>query len=454
MAQLKDIEILTHCDVTRLHRAYLMCRTMPEQLQLTLVIGYKDPKDKEYSLANKPANMEIYFEEYDPATTYPTNRFRNIAFAKSTRDFVFYLDVDFIFQKDFWENFEQKYMTLLGEDKVLCPVPLFDKEKPAYLSDYDGATLVKSETTETHEGILGDDFRRTATLFKFHDRWVKWPQKEELQNLTPVMRSIRNGTLPPEPWGILHRSRYLYADESFGQAKDKQQFVCRLLDSGLSFHSMRDCVIYHLWHPDSRLNVGREQQNCINTIIFNKRYLHKYQNFFFQLQHDALYEPLLALLGEFSNTPPIVEIDPGMLPEDVIPLLKKRTTLVSRAEFYPEYSVYGYKPVYVFDHNDLSSAYSRLSARQDVVSRSFNLGYFSLELDMRDGDNLSKRIQDLTGWPLEGTQPWVDRVSPWPESATSFSGQTKGPNLPEQKFSAERADDLKPSKGKKRWFGL
>jgi predicted glycosyltransferase involved in capsule biosynthesis len=110
MVSLKDIEILTHCDVNRLNRAYLMAKTMPDDLAVTLIIGYKNPKDKEYSLANKPANISVYFEYYDPDTIYPTNRFRNIAFEKSTRDYIFYLDVDFIFQHDFWKNFQEFYL--------------------------------------------------------------------------------------------------------------------------------------------------------------------------------------------------------------------------------------------------------------------------------------------------------------------------------------------------------
>ena len=354
MPQLRDIEILTHCDVNRLNRAYLMAKTMPNDLIITLIIGFKD---KEYSLENKPKNIKVYFEHYDPKTIYPTNRFRNIAFEKSTRDYIFYLDVDFIFQQDFWTNFEKNYLEELSPEKVLCPLPLFDELIPPYLSDYKPEELVQKETQETHEVILKNDFKKTATLFKFHDRWLTYPQEEELQDITPVMRSIRNGTILPEPWGIMHRDSYLFADESFlGRVKDKQQFVCRLLDSGLEFYSMRDCVMYHLWHPDSRYDINREKENCVNTLLFNSRYLHKYQNFYFLLENETLKNSLLEVLDKFISKTPIIVLRNEDSPNEVIPVLKSRQTIISNAQFYPEYSVYGYKLIFVYgtDTNEVS----------------------------------------------------------------------------------------------------
>lgn len=410
MPSLKDIEILTHCDVNRLNRAYLMAKTMPEDLVITLIIGYKNAKDKEYSLANKPNNIKLYFEYYDPETIYPTNRFRNIAFEKSTRDYVFYLDVDFIFQHDFWDNFERQYLSELGPDKVLCPIPLFDELKPSYLNGFKAEDLVKLETEESHMPILKNDFAETADLFKFHDRWVTYPQDEMLQNMTPVMRSIRNGTILPEPWGILHRSKYLFADESFlGRVKDKQQFVCRLLDSGLNFYSMRDCVMYHLWHPDSRHDINREKENCVNTLLFNRRYLHKYQNFFFLLDNDALEGRLKEILNQFQSSVDTVEIDGQSDPEEVIPILKSRKTVISKAGFYPEYSVYGYKLVYVHNQDGAPLSLDRLAdkTRNNAL---FNLGYFTLDLNVKDFEASLKKIQDLTGWPLKNNEG-VSRVS-------------------------------------------
>ena len=419
MPQLKDIEILTHCDVNRLNRAYLMAKTMPEDLIITLVIGYKDGKDKEYSLENKPNNIKIYFEYYDPKTIYPTNRFRNIAFDKSTRDYIFYLDVDFIFQHDFWPNFEKQYLKELSPEKVLCPLPLFDDLIPPYLNEYNPNELVQKETQDTHAVILKDDFKKTAALFKFHDRWVTYPQEEVLEDMTPVMRSIRNGTILPEPWGIMHRDSYLFADESFlGRVKDKQQFVCRLLDSGLQFYSMRDCVIYHLWHPDSRYDINREKENCVNTLLFNRKYLHKYQNFFFLLQDNSLQSKLMRFLSDFSDTTDRVEVSEGSKPEDVIPLLKKRSTIISNANFYPEYNVYGYKLVYVYDGNATDTIFNRLSKEGTANNGLLNLAHFAIELDINQPELALKKIQDLTGWPLKDSgKDRVELLSPGPEKS-------------------------------------
>ena len=415
---LSDIEILSHCDVTRLHRAYLMAKTMPEELKITLVIGYKDEKDKLYPMENKPSNIDIHFEPYDPQTIYPTNRFRNIAFVKSSRPYVFYLDVDFVFQHDFWSSFTERYLPLLGEDKVLCPIPLFDELKPAYLDAYEADTLVKTETEETHAGILDLDFTQYAELFKFHDRWVKYPQEEELQDMTPVMRSIRNGTLLPEPWGILHRSRYLMADESFlGRVKDKQQFVCRLLDSGLRFYSMKHCVMYHLWHPDSRHDINREKENCVNTLLFNRRYLHKYQNFFFQLEEPSLEEPLKQLLAGFGGQPPLHSMSSEYGPDQIIPQLKKRETIINHGEFCPEYSVYGYKLIYVYHSEGNRSELKGMGNESEAM---FNLGYFSLALDLNRGEDAAKMLQDLTGWPLNDSGLRVDQISPRPDVLTAL----------------------------------
>ena len=419
MPTLRDIEILTHCDVNRLNRAYLMARTMPDDLVITLVIGYKNPEDKSYSLENKPKNIHIHFEYYDSDTIYPTNRFRNIAFEKSKRDYVFYLDVDFIFQHDFWSNFEMYYLKELSPERVLCPLPLFDDEMPTYLKGFEPNELVKRETQETHLEILKDEFKKTATLFKFHDRWVTYPQKKVLEDMTPVMRSIRNGTILPEPWGIMHRDRYLFADESFlGRVKDKQQFVCRLLDSGLEFYSMRDCVIYHLWHPDSRYDINREKENCVNTILFNKKYLHKYQNFFFLLQDKNMQIKLTQLLDAFKNNTTRTEVPQGSRSEDVIPILKQRHTIICNSKFYPEYSVYGYKLVYVYDSETKTTIFNCLSVQGSKNIGLFNLGYFATELDINKPELALKKIQDLTGWALmEKGKSRVSLLSPGPENS-------------------------------------
>lgn len=419
MPKLKDIEILTHCDVNRLNRAYLMAKTMPDDLIITLVIGYKNVEDKAYSLENKPDNIHIHFEYYDENTIYPTNRFRNIAFDKSTRDYIFYLDVDFIFQHDFWSNFEANYLAKLSPKKVLCPMPLFDDLIPSYLSEYDPNQLVKKETQDTHAVILNNDFTKTAELFKFHDRWVNYPQKEILEDMTPVMRSIRNGTILPEPWGIMHRDSYLFADESFlGRVKDKQQFVCRLLDSGLQFYSMRDCVIYHLWHPDSRYDINREKENCVNTLLFNRKYLHKYQNFFFLLQDNSLQSKLESFLGAFQSSTVVVDVEEDSKPEDVIPLLKKRQTIISKADFYPEYNVYGYKLVYVYDGSLPDTLANRLSEVGAANQGILNLGHFAIELNVNQPELAVKKIQDLTGWPLkDSSKNRVELLSPGPEKS-------------------------------------
>lgn len=415
MTTFHDIEILTHCDVGRLNRAYLMAKTMPSELMVTLIIGFKDPKDKEHSLANKPDNINVYFEYYDPDTIYPTNRFRNIAFEKSVRGYVFYLDVDFIFQHDFWKNFEKQYISHLSPDSVLCPIPLFDELKPDYLEDYTPEELVRKETEATHLPIINDDFTKTATLFKFHDRWVTYPQEESLQDMTPVMRSIRNGTILPEPWGILHRDKYLFADESFlGRVKDKQQFVCRLLDSGLKFFGMRDCVMYHLWHPDSRHDINREKENCINTLLFNKKYLHKYQNFFFLLENDDLEEQLRDCLGKFKTQSPIVALEQGSVPEDVIPILKKRPTVISKSVFFPEYDVYGYKLIYVYNKDFRGRRLSNENSTKEAI---YNLASFSMELDIDSTDLVMKKIQDITGWQLKKEITRVNTLSPGPEKS-------------------------------------
>ena len=403
--KISDIDILTHCDVSRMHRAFLMSRTMPKELKIILIIGYKNEEDKQFPLINKPGNIEIYFEPYDPKTIYPTNRFRNVAFSKSTRDFIFYLDVDFIFQFDFWDVFETDYLPQLSQGKVFCPIPLFNEFKPDYLSAFKEEDLLKLETEKTHEVILDNDFRLSADLFKFHDRWVDYPQKEKLRDMTPIMRLIRNGTILPEPWGILHKNDYLFADETFlGRVKDKQQFVCRLLDSGLRFYGMRDCVIYHLWHPDSRLDINREKENSINTLLFTKRYFNKYQNFYFLLQTEDLEDDLVNLLANFHNFKEFLRVPSGQTTNEVIEKLKLRKTIISNADFSPEYSVYGYKLIYVYSRKEFQDGHihKRIGNKSNTGQQIFNLSYFSLELNP-NAKNALKMIQDITGWPLKNS---------------------------------------------------
>lgn len=405
-AKLSDIEILTHCDINRLSRVYLMAKTVPDEVLITLVIGYSNPNDKKHLFVGKPDNLNIYFEYFEPGSIYPTNAFRNIAFENSRRDYILYLDIDFIFQFDFWINFQKYYIDLLSKSVVICPIPLFDEFMPDYLKDFEPDELCKKETVDTYTHILNDNFAEKSKLFKFHEGWVSYPQKEQLADMTPKMRQLRNATILPEPWGILHRESYLFADEDFfGRVKDKQQFVCRLLDSGLKFYSMRDCVMYHLWHPDSRYDINREKENCTNTLLFNNRYLHKYQNFYFLLCSPFEETRFQELLNNFEHKSSVVEIDENLNPDDVIPILKQRNTIISKAQFHPEYSVYGYKFVLVYDSSklDVDAFIQQLGTKKTLLGNICNLGFFSMELDLADNELNLKKIQNLSGWKLNDT---------------------------------------------------
>ena len=88
-------------------------------------------------------------------------------------------------------------------------------------------------------------------------------------------------------------------------------------------------------------------------------------------------------------------------PNEVIPVLKSRQTIISNAQFYPEYSVYGYKLIFVYGTDTNEVSFQKLASNSKKSKAIFNLGYFSSIININNTEEACKNIQDLTGWLLD-----------------------------------------------------
>lgn len=275
----RKIDVLTHCDPGRAVRLYLMARTLPKQVTLICALnGSADEVRRRLLPHQLPSNVRLV--ERPPLSPYPTNALRNAALNASRAEWVFYIDVDFVFQKGFWYRLFQESADLLEDGHCLCPLPLWDPEGE-YLNVAASSDILAAETPEQHRPPETWGEADRAKVFKFHEMWLgngaggEAPRK----HLTGQMKLLRHSLHPAEPWGLLRRSRCVLADEDFrGRVRDKQQFVSALLDRGVDFISLSNLFVFHLWHPDSRAPEDRPELSY-NYRLWQRRYNgkgHKY----------------------------------------------------------------------------------------------------------------------------------------------------------------------------------
>jgi len=166
----RQIDVLTHCDPDRAVRLYLMARTLPKQVTLVCAVnGTSDEVHRRLHPHQLPANVRLV--ECTPLRPYPTNALRNAALNSSHAEWVFYIDIDFVFQKGFWYSLFKESSHLLTDGHCVCPLPLWDPEGE-YLKAAASNNIFATETPEHHRLPETWSDAERAHIFKFHEMWL------------------------------------------------------------------------------------------------------------------------------------------------------------------------------------------------------------------------------------------------------------------------------------------
>lgn len=250
------VQVLTHCDPRRAVRACMLAMSAPSDIEVICALN-GSVADIEKRLGSIPIPSNLRFVAVPPQPVYPANHLRNVALSEARADWIFYVDTDFVFCRDFWPLLLSEHRALaVGSQKVcLCPVALWDPHG-AYLRAPQRPDLIDIETTEFHRAPHTWSDAGKSVLFKYHKRCFRDPfimSDRSSYEITDRMHKFRHSYRPAEPWGLLRREEAVLADEDFADGPmDKQQFVCALLDRGVRFTAVPEVFIFHLWHPEER----------------------------------------------------------------------------------------------------------------------------------------------------------------------------------------------------------
>lgn len=274
MAMTTSVQVLTHCDPSRAIRACMLANSVPPEIAvLCAVNGEMEEVVLRLSKTGIPKHLSFI-----PAASrypYPANALRNLAMSRATANWVFYVDCDFVFCRDFWSILFQRYGALLSRQTptCFCPPALWDPNGAYLLVDKTDDLLLK-ETFDSHCPPRNWEETSRAQLFKHHQSMFDngiGPDSMPY-DFTPRMRRLRRG-MPGEPWGMLPRKACVWADEDFGAGPlDKQQFVSALLDRGVEFWAIPDLFLFHLWHPYRDGTDGLWPDAIRNRVLWARRY--------------------------------------------------------------------------------------------------------------------------------------------------------------------------------------
>jgi len=270
-----DIEVVTQCDTSRAGRAVLLAQSVPKQIRVICAVnGSKVDFWRAAKAKRIPCNLTVL--ESPEKSPHPTNYLRNRAFEASTARWLCFIDIDFVFQRGFWYLLFLKYERELRSGCCVCPVPLWSAQGAFFTGKKD--SWQDCELREYHHPPRGWDTAGKAELFKFHERWLPVDEIGPSfmgKDITAIVNSQRHSMHPAEPWGVLDRQRFVWADEDFcGRTFDKQQFISALVDRGIRFHFAPDLFIFHNHHPSTNSPEYRSEQG-LSVTLWIKRYAGK-----------------------------------------------------------------------------------------------------------------------------------------------------------------------------------
>jgi len=262
----RDIQILTHCDSRRVVRAVLLAQSVPADIDVICAVNGTN-QDVVLRLGGQEVPANLLFIPSKHQDIYPANALRNRALEAASKEWVFYIDCDFVFCSDFWDVLRQRAADIGfdGEKSCYCPVALCGAEGQYVVLSH-ASNLIEAESDLDHTPPRHWAECGGAHLFKGHEMYFSRPFGigRSPYEITGAMKRLRN-IIPPEPWGILRRKHAVFADEDFRSGPmDKQQFVAALLDCGVRFFAVPDIFVFHLWHPESPENkYDRVRNECL-----------------------------------------------------------------------------------------------------------------------------------------------------------------------------------------------
>jgi hypothetical protein len=212
------IQILTHCDPRRAVRAGMLADSVPPQIEvLCAVNGTADQIGARFGSSAIPKHLR--FLPSPPQAVYPANALRNLALSRATAEWIFYVDCDFVFCRDFWGKFAiNRFRSLLDLTDLicLCPIALWDPNGD-YLATARSPHLLHSESGGAHRPPADWSEAAHAKLFKYHSRYFtrEFGPGIEPYEMTGHMQSLRRSYTPAEPWGLIKRKHLPWADEEF-----------------------------------------------------------------------------------------------------------------------------------------------------------------------------------------------------------------------------------------------
>ena len=270
-----DFQVLTQCDVLRAGRAIMLARSLPPQIRVICAIAGLEAEFWTKAETNDvPANLTVI--SYPQKSIHPTNFLRNRALEAATGRWVCFVDVDFVFQRGFWYLLFLRYEHELNAGACICPTPIWSPEGRFFKGRKD--SWADSELMKYHDPPEGWDTAQPVQLFKFHDRWLPsdgFGPSFTGYDITPVIQAQRHHMHPPEPWGVLDRTKFALADEDFyGRSMDKQQLVSALVDRGIRFYFAPELFIFHNHHPATNTPKDRPERG-LNVALWARRYAGK-----------------------------------------------------------------------------------------------------------------------------------------------------------------------------------
>jgi glycosyltransferase involved in cell wall biosynthesis len=298
-----DIQILTHCDYRRVFRALLLAQSVPSEIDVICAVNGTN-QDIRFRLKDRIVPDNLHFLPSERQYIYPANALRNMALEAASKEWVCYIDCDFVFCSDFWDILRKRAAELNNSaDRVCyCPVALWDPSGD-YLAQRDNPKRFEIESDSDHRPPRSWEECNRARLFKNHEMYFSKPFGPgcDPYEMTGAMKRIRN-LVPAEPWGLLKRKHSVYADEDFRSGPmDKQQVVCAMLDCGIRFFAIPDIFIFHQWHPESPDN---KYDRVRNECLWARRYRSASRTYLLVGLGGALPRGLVTRLqgiGESSN---------------------------------------------------------------------------------------------------------------------------------------------------------
>jgi hypothetical protein len=417
----RRVGIATHCDPARAVRLLLLAESVPRQVPIVCAVnGTFQELQERLGCSMLPNNVRIVPQP--PRDPFPTNALRNVAMQESQSDFVFFTDVDFVFQRAFWYLLITNYAELMSNERVcLCPIPLCDYDA-SYVHGKPKEEMISSEQASDHAYPAQWSETNRAGLFKYHDRWFgdKWRSTGQHEfEITDVLARLRSSAHPGEPWGLLRRSDAPCADEAFtGRMMDKQQFVAALLDRGFRFYVLPSLFVFHLWHP-RRSDVAAFKGTGPAFDLWIRKYhakRHRYLHLRFLSEQEIL--PFRrAIVGTIRSFKPAAQemvLSNIENSDSCLPFLRARVDYIEvPIAFSEEFLGFGYRIFTVVSSRRKLSSRGHTRQNEERIVEHFggkghdlargvlNARHFAFVLDSSDPVMCERALSDILGSTIQ-----------------------------------------------------